>query len=238
VTWNTATVANGAATLTATAFDAYGNSTASAPVAVTVDNVPDTTPPNVSISAPVAGDVSGTVTVSANATDDMGVAQVQFFADSSSIGIDTSAPYSVQWNTSGLAGIRMLTAEASDGAGNKATSAAVQVNVTTAAPTLAQLQTNIFTPRCVGCHNGSGGVLPGSMNLSSATTSFSALVNVTSEEVGTIKRVLPGNPDNSYLVKKLEGTQTVGDRMPFGGPYLDQATINQVRDWIQAGALP
>lgn len=238
IPWNTGTVANGDHTLSATAFDAYGNSTASAGVVVTVENVPDTMPPIVSITAPAAGDVSGTVTVSASATDNVGVAQVQFFADATSIGTDTSAPYSVQWNTTGLAGIRQLTAVARDGAGNMATSAAVQVNVTAAAPTLAQLQSSIFTPRCVACHNGSGGSLPGSMNLSNATASFNSLVNVFSEQVGTLRRVLPGNPNDSYLVRKLEGTQAVGERMPQGGPFLNQATIDQVRDWIQAGALP
>ncbi len=56
--------------------------------------------------------------------------------------------------------------------------------------------------------------------------------------MGSLKRVLPGNPNSSYIINKLEGTQTVGVQMPFGGPYLDQATINQVRDWITAGAAP
>jgi len=239
VSWNSGTVANGAASLTATAYDAYGNATTSAPVSVTVNNVPDTTPPAVSLTAPAAGDVSGTVTLSASASDDVGVAQVQFFAGSTSIGTDTSAPYSVQWNTTGLSGVQSLTAVARDGAGNLTTSATVTVNVVAAAaPTLAQLQSSIFTPRCSGCHNGSGGGLPGSMNLSSQSATASALVNVTSQEVSSLKRVQPGDPDASYLVRKLEGTQTVGERMPFGGPYLDQATINQVRQWIQAGAAP
>ncbi len=55
VDWNTGTVANGAATLTATAFDAFGNSTASAGVAVTVANVPDATAPTVVLTAPARG---------------------------------------------------------------------------------------------------------------------------------------------------------------------------------------
>jgi hypothetical protein len=192
----------------------------------------------VAITAPAGGDVSGTVTVTASATDDMAVAQVQFLAGTTSIGTDSSAPYSVQWNTAGLTGVQMLTAVASDGAGNTATSAAVAVNVVVAAPTLAQLQTSVFGPRCSGCHNGSGGGLPGSMNLSTAAASYAALVGVVSVEVGTLQRVNTGNPNISYLVHKLEGTQTVGDRMPLGGPFLSQATIDQVRDWIEAGAAP
>jgi hypothetical protein len=111
------------------------------------------------------------------------------------------------------------------------------VNVITV-PTLAQLQSSIFGPRCSGCHTGGGGTLPASMNLSSASASAAALINVDSTEVGSLKRVKPGDPASSYLIHKLEGTQSVGQRMPLGGPFLDQATINEVRAWIQAGALP
>src|SRR5207244_1446908 len=75
--WNTTTAANGIHTLTAVARDAAGNSTTSAAVTVTVSN--DTTPPAVSISAPAANaTVSGTVTVSATASDNVGVVGVQF----------------------------------------------------------------------------------------------------------------------------------------------------------------
>lgn len=241
VDWNTGTVANGAATLTATAIDAYGNSTVSSGVAVTVDNVPDTTAPTVNITAPAGGDVNGTVTVTATATDDVGVAQVQFFAGATSLGTDTTSPYSVQWNTAGLNGVQMLTAVARDGAGNQATSAAVAVNVVVAAPpapTLAQLQASVFGARCSGCHTGGGVALPASMNLSTASATHAALVGVASVEVPSLQRVNPGNPNNSYVIHKLEGTHTVGDRMPQGGPFLDTATINQVRAWITAGAAP
>lgn len=240
VDWNSGSVANGAATLVATAFDAFGNSAASAGAAVTVDNVPDATPPVVNITAPGAGDVSGTVAVTADATDNVGIAQVQFRAGATVIGTDTTAPYSVQWNTAGLTGAQQLTAVARDGAGNETTSAAVAVNVVVAAPavTLASLQTAVFGPRCSGCHNGSGGGLPGSMNLSTAGASYAALVGVASTEVPSLQRVNPNDPDISYLIDKLEGTQTVGVRMPQGGPFLDQATINEVRAWIQAGAAP
>jgi hypothetical protein len=102
--WNSGATPNGAATLIATAFDAFGNSTASAGVAVTVNNVPDTTAPTVAITAPASGTVSGTVTVSANAADNVGVAQVEFFAGATSLGVDAVAPYSVQWNTATFSG--------------------------------------------------------------------------------------------------------------------------------------
>ena len=108
-----------------------------------------------------------------------------------------------------------------------------------AAVTLAELQTNVFSPRCASCHTGSGGSLPGSMNLSSAEASFAALVNVASEEQPSLLRVAPNDPDNSYLVHKIEGRPgIVGGRMPLGGPFLDEATIAAVKSWIEGGAQP
>ena len=111
--------------------------------------------------------------------------------------------------------------------------------LTVGAATLAQVQASIFTPRCTACHDGSqppNGVLPGSMNLS-AGASFASLVNVASLEQPAVRRVVPGNPDASYLVHKLEGAATItGQRMPFGGPFLDAAAMAQVRSWIAAGA--
>ncbi len=203
---------------------------------------PDIVAPTVSVTAPPAGTVSGTVAVSADAADNVGVTQVEFFARATSLGVDTTSPFSVNWNTTTTAnGNVNVTAVAHDAAGNTTTSAPVAVTVSNAAPvapTLAQLQTLIFTPKCSGCHTGVGASLPGSMNLSSASATHASLVNVTSVDEPPLKRVLPGDPNNSYIIHKLEGTQSVGARMPFGGPFLDQATIDQVRAWIQAGAAP
>jgi hypothetical protein len=56
--------------------------------------------------------------------------------------------------------------------------------------------------------------------------------------VPALKRVTAGDPGNSYVVQKVEGTQTVGSRMPLGGPFLSQTEVNQIRAWIQAGAAP
>jgi mono/diheme cytochrome c family protein len=169
------------------------------------------------------------------------VAQVRFLAGATEIGVDTTAPYSVQWNSAAFNGAVVngavtLTAEARDGAGNIST-ATVAVTATNA-PTLATLQASIFGPSCSGCHTGGGATLPASMNLSSTAATFASLVNVDSVEVPALKRVKPGEPGNSYVIHKVEGNQTVGGRMPLGGTPLNQATINQIRDWIQAGAAP
>ncbi len=62
------------------------------------------------------------------------------------------------------------------------------------------------------------------------------LVNVPSAEVPALMRVAPGDPNNSYLIQKLEGTAAVGGRMPLGGSPLPQATISVIRQWITNGA--
>ena len=107
-------------------------------------------------------------------------------------------------------------------------------------PTLESIQNNVFTPICSACHTGpvSGmeSDLPSGMDLSDVTASFNNLVNVASLEVPALLRVDPGDPDNSYLIHKLEGTQAVGAQMPDGGPFLPQETIDVIRDWIQQGA--
>lgn len=107
-------------------------------------------------------------------------------------------------------------------------------------PTLDDIQTAVFGPTCsvAGCHAGGGAALPGIMNLTSAQASFDNLVNVPSLEVPGAVRVLPFDPDNSYLVQKLEGTAAVGDRMPAGSPNpLDPALIANIRQWIADGAM-
>src|SRR5579864_7187977 len=139
VSWNTVGAANGSHTLTAIARDAAGNRTTSAGVTVTVSNAPppDTTPPTVSITSPGGGaTVSGTVSVTANASDNVGVAGVQFLLDGTNLGAeDTAAPYTASWNTTGAAnGSHTLTAVARDAAGNRTTSAAVTVTVSNAPP--------------------------------------------------------------------------------------------------------
>ncbi|MBL7738685.1 MAG: DUF4082 domain-containing protein, partial [Chitinophagaceae bacterium] len=98
IPWNTTTAANGTYTLTARARDAAGNVTTSAGVVVTVNN--DTQAPTVSITAPVPGIVNGTINVTANATDNIGVAGVQFLLDGNNLGAeDVVLPYTVSWNT-------------------------------------------------------------------------------------------------------------------------------------------
>jgi len=99
----------------------------------------DTTSPTVSLTGPANGTtVSGTsVTVSANASDTVGVVGVQFKLDGANLGAETtSAPYSVTWNTTTMAnGSHTLSAVARDAAGNQATATPVTVGVSNSVPT-------------------------------------------------------------------------------------------------------
>jgi hypothetical protein len=103
--------------------------------------------------------------------------------------------------------------------------------------TLTSIQTNVFTPRCSGCHTGTGTALPGAMNLTNEAASRAALVGMPSLEVPSLQRVAAGNPNDSYLIRKLEGgPNIVGSRMPLVGPPLPQTTIDSIRLWITNGA--
>ncbi|MDH3409217.1 MAG: CHRD domain-containing protein [Gammaproteobacteria bacterium] len=200
----------------------------------------DNEAPTVDLTSPVSP-VSGTVTLDADATDNQGIVEVRFLVDGVLIDSDTSAPYSIDWDTTTVAdGDVTLTAEAEDLAGNVGVSANVDVTVQNgAAVTLTQIQTMVFTPRCAGCHSGpTSDSLPSGMNLSSTASSHSALVNVLSLQADPpLDRVEPGDPDNSYLIRKLEGGPGIsGSRMPQGGPFLDPPTVDMIRQWISDDA--
>jgi len=125
---NTTALPDGPHQIAAVAVDAAGNEGESAPITVTVDN----TAPTVAVTSPPAGaTVNGNVTVTASATDTTsGVASVAFLVDGAVIATDTSAPYSVVWATAMVTpGTHMLSARATDVAGNQTVSAVVSVTV-------------------------------------------------------------------------------------------------------------
>ena len=104
-------------------------------------------------------------------------------------------------------------------------------------PTLASLQTSIFTPLCAACHR-PGGIGP--MPLDTEAATIGSLVGVDSLGRPGVPRVDPGNPDNSYLIWKLEPRlpDIVGAPMPLGAPSLSPDQINDIADWIRDGAMP
>jgi hypothetical protein len=130
ITGDTTTVPNGMYTLTAVARDAAGNRTTSAPVTVTVSN--DRSPPTLAITSPASGaTVSGTITVTADASDNVGVAGVQFQYNGLNFDAeDTVPPYTATAVTNNAPnGSYTLTAVARDAAGNRTTSAPVTITV-------------------------------------------------------------------------------------------------------------
>jgi len=106
-------------------------------------------------------------------------------------------------------------------------------------PTLASIQDNVFTVTCAvsSCHSGAGA--PYGLQLDRG---FSAgkLISVPSGQDPNLIRVVPFDPDASFLIQKLQGADgLLGERMPAGGRApLTTATINVIRQWIQDGALP
>ena len=130
--WNTASLAAGSYTLTAKAYDAAGNMGQSGAVSVTVVN--DTTAPVISLSAPSNNAaVSGTVAITANATDNIAVSRVDFYENGTLIASGNVAPYSTNWNTTSVVnGSYIMTARAFDAAGNSSQSGNVTVTVNNA----------------------------------------------------------------------------------------------------------
>jgi hypothetical protein len=108
-------------------------------------------------------------------------------------------------------------------------------------PTFSSIQQHIFNvpdsagrPACTSCHNLER--LSGTMNLREGAA-YAMLVNVPSRGKPGAIRVIPGDPDGSYLIQKLEGAPgIVGDRMPLRGPFLTPGQILIIRRWIELGA--
>ncbi|WP_408586016.1 c-type cytochrome [Novosphingobium sp.] len=97
----------------------------------------------------------------------------------------------------------------------------------------------LLESNCAVCHM--TGEEAGGMSLV-GDTARGFLVDQPSQEAPTIKRVVPGDPDASYIVMKLEGTHIdhggSGAQMPFGGAPLPAEQIALVRQWIKDGAHP
>jgi hypothetical protein len=92
---------------------------------------PDTTPPQVSITAPTNGaTVSGTVVVAVSATDNFRVARVTLLVDGVLASTDETPPFAFEWAASSAApGTHTLRAQATDPAGNVGNSPVVTVTV-------------------------------------------------------------------------------------------------------------
>ena len=130
-TFDTTLFANGTYTLTTTAFDAAGNAGISPNVNVTINNIPDTTPPTTTVTSPTEGStISGAISVTATATDDVGVTEVDLNVDGIFTGFSATSPYSFPVDTTSLSdGPHTFSTTAFDAAGNAGDSAIVTATV-------------------------------------------------------------------------------------------------------------
>ncbi len=133
ISFDTTTIANGSYMIKAKAYDAAGNSAEDADTSVSIDNQigNDTIVPTVNVTSPTNGAaLSGSVTLSADASDNVGVSKVEFYVGSSKIGEDTTSPYSISFDTTAIAnGTYVIKAKAYDAAGNNAEDADTTITV-------------------------------------------------------------------------------------------------------------
>ena len=87
---------------------------------------------------------------------------------------------------------------------------------------LAQDAYAIFEASCLNCHGADG--------------AFRETLLMEHAELIEGGSVVPGNPNDSELYKRLLGPTENGAQMPFGQPQLPAQSIETIRRWIQAGA--
>jgi hypothetical protein len=135
-----------------------------------------------------------------------------------------------------FAALAALTGCSGEGSGagegaSDAAPAAASLFKTEIAPTLAN--------GCATCHL--TGAEAGNTTLIPARA-IESLVGVPAKGAPGLVRVVPGRPDESYLIMKLEGTHVAsggtGAQMPFGAPPLPPEKIAKFRQWIAEGAKP
>jgi len=187
---------------------------------------PDTTPPTVSITSPASGaTVSGTMTVSASASDNVGVAGVQFQLDGANAGAEvTAAPYQISWDTTTATnGSHSLTARARDAAGNTTTSAAVAVTVSNSSP----------PPPPPPPPSGSGLVAAYSFNENTGSTVHDASGNNNTGTISAAQWTSSGRYGSALSFNGASSILTVAD-----SPTLDLTTGLTLEAWVNPSATP
>jgi hypothetical protein len=234
-TWTAPDVtATGTYTLRVTVSDGQGG-TAQGSIDITVNKVNQVPVVSV-ITAPTTLGAGDTGTFSITASDPDGdplTIQWQQTAPSAGTFVSGATTVSAQWFSPAIAAQTSFSFSVSVTDGESAPvvrNASVPVTV----PAYTSVQQVWDTAPCTGCHGTSGG-----LGLTAAS-SYANLVNVNTVNAtcNTLKRVLPGDPGNSALVRKMEGT-ACGNRMPRNNPtYFDTnpGLLIRVRSWILAGA--
>ncbi|HYO58608.1 PKD domain-containing protein [Archangium sp.] len=228
-------------TLQVTVSDGKGGS-AQATVDVAVANVPSLNRAPIvdaTITAPASVIAGDTVNLSIGATDPDGDPLTYSWTTSpAGQGSFTNPTASAaQWRSLDIAKATTYTFQVTvyDEADSVTRSVDVQVNV----PSYANHIQPIWNEQCKECHISGG---RGGLNLQEGS-SYSSIVNVSAagEPCGPtrLKRVVPGKPDESLLVNKLNPNPVCGIRMPqFNDDYFDRnpGELTRIRSWILAGA--
>lgn len=170
--------------------------TTSSSAQVTISATPDTEAPTVSVTAPVANtQVMGMERVTAIASDNVGVVNVEFFVDgTTSLGSVTMAPYGVVLDVSALSnGMHTLTARARDAAGNATTSAPVTVFVGMSGPV-------DMTPPVVSLDTPTDGAMTGlQVNVNATASDDIGVTSVDFELDGVVVQTFTTGPFTSVL---------------------------------------
>jgi methionine-rich copper-binding protein CopC len=105
---------------------------------------------------------------------------------------------------------------------------------TTVTADFQSIQDNVFTPICAKCHVGASA--PEGLQLTEGNA-YNNLVGVPSTEQPSVLRVDPGNPANSYMIRKIMNTPGIsGIQMPYMLPQLPTATQAAMAQWVTNGA--
>lgn len=105
-------------------------------------------------------------------------------------------------------------------------------------PRFSDIQAKVFSPSCAAfssCHSSVG--LAAKCDLTAAKA-YGELVDRASPNVAGRTLVVPGHPEESFLIAKLRGELGAGegDRMPLRNPQLPESTIEAIEAWIASGA--
>ena len=173
--FDSTTLANGAHSLVAKAYDAAGNVGSSSAASFTINNpvAGDTTPPVVSASET---GTSGTVTFSATASDNVGVTKVEFYVDGALKGTDTASPYTMTFDSKTLTNAaHALTAKAYDAIGNSTLSSAA--NFTVNNPVITQVMLNTGFESGTASWTATSGVITSDASQAAHAGSWKAWLN-------------------------------------------------------------
>jgi chitinase len=162
--WDTTAFASGMYTLMAKAYDSAGNIGQSSSISVTVVNK-DSISPAAAVTAPANNaTVSGTVAITASASDNVGVSRLELYENGVLLYVTNIAPYSFNWNTASVAnGSYVLTAKAYDTSGNIGQSPAVTIVVNNPVPDATAPSISLSAPV-------NGAVVSGTVNIAANAT--------------------------------------------------------------------